>query len=71
MAVPELPQSSGSSGGWSLPALPVTMRRVEESVSMVTPMACSMRMVQTQSSPGRKLVITVSPSASAEKRTAR
>ncbi len=71
MAVPELPQSIGSSGGLSLPSVPCTMRRVLDSTSITQPIACKARMVQTQSSPGRKPVITVMPSASAEKRTAR
>jgi hypothetical protein len=71
MAVPELPQSSGSSGGCSLPLVPWTMRLVFDSTSIDAPMACSARIVQTQSSPGRKPVMTVVPSASAEKSTAR
>lgn len=67
--VPELPESRMVSG--SLRSPPWTVSSVAEWASILMPISLSERTVFRQSSEGRKLVICVSPSASAPRMAAR
>ncbi len=72
IAVPELPRSSGACGALN-PCTPTPWTRTSvcPGRSMRTPSAPSARAVARQSSPARKPLICVSPSASAPSSSAR